>query len=313
MMAISVFEQEESMASEEISGEKTKAASQKVRERDFWLKRLAGDWQKTSFYYDHPEVTGPRTQKSLSFNFTGESFSDLMRLSNNSDQRLFMILAARLVLLLYKYTGHTDIMVGTPIYRQDTKGSFINTVLALRNTFEPGITFKQLLLQFRDTLVEAVEHQNYPIEVLVHKLNLPVSRGREHDFPLFDIAVLLENVHDRAYIKHINTNMSFYFRRLEGEVQGEIEYNSLLYNASTIEGIITHYKHLVRHITASLDTRLADREILTEEEKKQLLVDFNDTAGGAVGQDPGQYRRIRAWVPGGPEARRNTANVPGIK
>jgi hypothetical protein len=84
------------------------------------------------------------------------------------------------------YASLVDLM----LYRQEVEGDFVNTVLILRNRLEPGITFKQLLLQVRQVLVEAVEHQNYPIEALLHKLDLPVSPEPGADFPLFDIAIL---------------------------------------------------------------------------------------------------------------------------
>jgi len=263
------------MSSGELSKERTKAASQKVKERDYWLNKLSGEWQKTTFYYDHPEAKGTRTMESISFQVTGESFSDLLRLSNHSDQRLFMILLAQLTALLYKYTGQTDIILGAPIYRQEVEGTFINTVLTLRNSFEPGITFKQLLLLVRQTLADAAEHQNYPIEALLHKLNLPVSE----DFPLFDITILLENVHKKEYLDHIHTNLSFCFQRNEQSLDGVVEYNSVRYRAAAVQGIIDHYRCLAKQIAALLDTRLTDIDILPEEEKKKILVDFNDTQG----------------------------------
>jgi len=72
--------------------------------------------------------------------------------------------------------------------------------------------------------MEAAEHQNYPIEAVLHKLSLPVTGD---EFPLFDMAVLLENIHDKEYIEHIHTNMLFVFRHSDREVEGVLEYNPL--------------------------------------------------------------------------------------
>jgi amino acid adenylation domain-containing protein len=265
------------MASREITKKRRTAAGQNTRNRDYWLDKLSGDWVKCTFPYDdHQKSDGLHAVESLSFRFRDDSFSGLMRLSNESDYRLFMILAAQLVLLLYKYTGSKDIIVGAPILKQEMEGDFINTVLALRNTFDPGITFKELLLQVRQTLMEAAEHQNYPIEVLLHKLNLEDSGS---GFPLFDTAILLENIHDKNYIKHIHTNILFTFRRSEREVEGQLHYNSFVFTPSTVEGIITRFTHLVRRMKESLDQALVDIEILSEEEKQQVLFDFNHTQG----------------------------------
>jgi amino acid adenylation domain-containing protein len=269
------------MSNTEITRERTKAASQKVKEREYWLNRLAGEWQKTAFYYHGLESMDSQSFKhhTFVFSFTGEVFSDIMRLSSGSDRRLFMILVAQLLVLLYKYTGSNDIIIGAPIYRQEVEGNFVNTVLTLRNRLEPGITFKQLLLQVRQVLVEAVEHQNYPIEALLHKLDLPVSPEPGADFPLFDITILLENVHNKSYIDHIPTNMSFTFRRTDEAVEGVVEYNPARYHAAAVEQIARHYQYLVHRVTSLLDSRLADIEILSQEEKKQLLFDFNHTTG----------------------------------
>ncbi|MGD2085953.1 MAG: amino acid adenylation domain-containing protein [Candidatus Aminicenantes bacterium] len=269
------------MPGTEISKERIKAASQKVKEREYWLNQLAGEWQKAAFYYLHPDAKGSQSfeRHTFDFYFTGEDFSGLMRLRNGSDHRLFMILLAQLVLLLYKYTGSTDIIVGAPIYRQEVEGNFINTLLTLRNTVEPGMTFKQLLIQVRQLLVEATQHQNYPIEALLHKLDLPPSPEHGHDFPLFDITILLENVHNKSYIDHIRTNMSFRFRRRDQEVAGTVEYNPARYHAAAVEQIARHYQYLVHRMMVSLNSRLVDIEILSHEEKKQLLYDFNDTVG----------------------------------
>jgi len=105
-----------------------------------------------------------------------------------------------MTLLLHKYTGQTDIILGTSIYKQESEGHFVNTVLALRNRSDDRMTFKDLLLQVRQTILEANENQNYPIETLLYRLNIPYTQT---DFPLFDVAVMLESIHERRYIEPI--------------------------------------------------------------------------------------------------------------
>jgi amino acid adenylation domain-containing protein len=262
------------METSKISKKRETAAGHHARERHYWLNKLSGEWEKSAFIYDSPKRSGPRSFQRAPFRFEGESFSALMGLSAKSDRRLFMILLAHLVVLLYKYTGSTDVIVGMPIYKQEKEGDFINTVLALRNTFKPDISFKELLLQVRQAVEEAVKHQNYPIEALMHKLNLRVS---EEHFPLFDIAILLENIHERNYLEPIKPNMVFIFRKLEEVVEGVLEYNESFYNASFVKGIIDHYSHLVHRMMNFLNMPLPGIDILLEEERKQVLFDFNDT------------------------------------
>ena len=200
------------MKDDHYDGNQAIAADQHNKERDYWLKKLAGEIVKSVFPYDNKKAIGMESIESsyeletVKFTFSNELFSRLTKLSNRFDPSLHMIFTAAVVLLLAKYTRSSDIIVGAPVLKQEIEARFINTVLILRNTVEdPGI-FKELLLQIRQTIVEATENQNYPIETLLYQLNL-ADTGE--DFPLFDVAVLLENIHDKQYLRHINYNVLF--------------------------------------------------------------------------------------------------------
>ncbi|UCH97514.1 MAG: non-ribosomal peptide synthetase, partial [Candidatus Aminicenantes bacterium] len=115
------------MRSLTITGKAAVAASQNIKERDYWLKKFPGTLEKTGFPPTHKK-TGDKPQiDKVKFRFSQKHFLRLMTLSNESDARLHMILCAGLVVLLYKYTGNKDIIIGTPIYKQDFEGEFINT------------------------------------------------------------------------------------------------------------------------------------------------------------------------------------------
>ncbi|MCP4157996.1 MAG: amino acid adenylation domain-containing protein, partial [bacterium] len=264
------------MTLKEISSAKTRAAGSNVREREFWLEKLSGDWTKTIFPYDSTESVPEKPKACYHIRFGDKNYADLMRLRNGSDQRLFMILAAQLVVLLHKYTGSRDIILGTAIVKQEIEGDFINTVLTLRNRFEKNTTFKELIKKTRQTIIEAAEHQNYPIEVLLHKLNLPAASAY---FPLFDVTILLENIHDRSFTTHLETNLDFIFRRTEKDLELKVEYNGSLYEESTVQRIAGHFKILVDTMTGILNTAVPEIAILSDDERKKLLHEFNDTAG----------------------------------
>ena len=173
------------------------AADQNVKERDFWLNKLAGDLSKSRFPVERMgRIAGEPVMKTVKRSFTGDLFSKLMQLSKGSDVKLHMILTAGLAVLLKKYTGDPDVIIAAPIYKQDVDIEFINTVLVLRNRVEEGTTFKELLLQVRKTMMEAVENQNYPVEILVEQLGMSYKPGGD-DCPLFDVVILHENIHDR--------------------------------------------------------------------------------------------------------------------
>lgn len=264
------------MEGRSFSEEKAVAASQFTRERDYWLKQLSGEIVKTCFPYSFPGASpGPGKMEIHEFTIQGAPVQQVMKLSKGSSARVHMILMAGVMALLAKYTDFNQITAGVPIYKQENQGDFINTVLTLRNRLEPDMTFKELLLEVRQGLIEANEHANYPIEQLLYHLELPVS---QHEFPLFDLAVLLEDIHDKEYLGGIPLNMIFLFRANGTVISGRLEYNALLYDKPIISRLVDHYVHLMQGALFDLNFRISELEILGESEKQQLLYDFNDTA-----------------------------------
>jgi amino acid adenylation domain-containing protein len=254
------------------------AAGRFAREKAYWQKTFSGKREKNIIYYhqknnDTGAASSPRD--SVTFEWTKDLFFMLKKLSGESDVKLHMILAAGLVLLIGKYTGSRDIVVGMPIYKQAADVKFVNTVVAPRNFIEPTATFKELLVQVRQSILEAVEHVNYPIDMLAQQLDLPGSN--EGDFPLFDISVLLENIHSKKYIQTVDHNLTFLFSRRDSHIRGVIEFNASLYNKPGIEKMARHLESLLHRVLTDVNVPLHEVEILSEDEKKQLLVAFNDT------------------------------------
>jgi amino acid adenylation domain-containing protein/non-ribosomal peptide synthase protein (TIGR01720 family) len=261
------------------TSEKSLVGNLRIGERDYWLNRLAGDWPRSLFPRDwHAEGEENRGDEgqleTISFTLDSEIFERLMKLSNRVDHTLHVILSAGVVELLSRYTGNRDIVIGCPIYRQEAEGEFINTALALRVVLREQRTFKTLLLQMRQTVVEAVEHRDYPIDILVEKLNRPAVKD---GFPLFDVAVLLENIHADRYLAPLPLNVIFSFSRSDGAVTGSLAYNPRYYEADTAKGIVRHFIHLLEGALQDPDRPLAALETMPEPEKERILREFNDT------------------------------------
>lgn len=264
------------MRSSEFAGKITLAASQQVKERDYWLEKLSGRIKKSSFPYDWIKSNGKRKKDSFKFCIERELFSALNRLSSGNEQRLHIILTAALVVLLEKYTANKDIIVGTPIYIQDVEGEFINTVLVLRNRVKANMTFKELLLQeVRQCIIESTENQNYPIETLLYKLDKPFSE--DDDFPLFDVILMVENIHAKRYIHNIHTNTVFSFLKKDQLIEGTLEYNFSRYKRSTVERIVEHFLNVLKCALSDVNVKVSEINILSAEEQQQLLFNFNST------------------------------------
>ena len=254
------------------------AADRKGKERDYWLGKLAGDVIKTGFPPDMQVAASADSQRqsdTFVFKLPAAISTKAIQISKNSDPRLFVVLLTGFVALLKKYTGHHDITVGAPVVKQEVDAKFINTVLVLRNILENDMTFKDLLLTVRQTASEAAENQNYPLNILMDELNIPHS-GTE--FPLFNTAILLENIHDKSYIAHIPLDMYIQFNRVNRtgeEISGCVEYNNTMYRSQTIEQIVSHFSNLLQVALFNPDIRLSGIDIQSEEEKNRLVYDFN--------------------------------------
>ncbi|MCP5052493.1 MAG: AMP-binding protein, partial [bacterium] len=255
------------------------AADSNDKEREFWLKTLSGNPVKSYFPYDSthraPDAARPG-EAIMKSNITGQLYSQVMKLSKGSDVKLHMVMTAGLVALLEKYTGNRDITIGSLIHKQESGGELINTVLVLRNRVAPDTTFKALLGTVRKTILDTVENQNYPLEILMEQLNIPYDFDGG-DFPLFDVAILNENLHDRSYMPgdYIGCNIFFVFRQAGDRIDATLEYNPGYYDETTIKRVFNHYTYLLGDSISHPDTPLEDVNFLTEEEKKEILHDFN--------------------------------------
>ncbi|MCU0287319.1 MAG: condensation domain-containing protein, partial [Acidobacteria bacterium] len=261
------------------------AAAQNNKEKAYWSAKFQGEIQESHFPYDFPVRDGKKTGSGTSrqewtFDLPGEIYARLIEACKNSDPRLHMILAAGIAALLYRYLEHDDIVTGMPIYRQEGAAQFINTALALRLAFNEHITFKELLNQVRETIREAIAHQDYPVEILAESLDLEQTGN---GFPLFDTALLLENIHDRQYLEHIELNMIFccqWFKETE-RIKVTIQYNPDLYRQSSVAQIAAQYTLLLEQALLNLhnpEVLLTGIELLAEPEKKWLLETINATA-----------------------------------
>ncbi|MCP5053003.1 MAG: amino acid adenylation domain-containing protein [bacterium] len=248
------------------------------KEKAYWLDRLSGELVKSFFPFDHKEKeSAAHSRGEAEIILPADLSASLIKLGTGKDHRIHMVLVTAVSVLLERYTGNTDIILGVPIYKQEQEGRFINTAVALRHDLSRAeeTTFKEALLNTRKDLLDAIQHQNYPLDILVYQLELTAE---DDDFPLFDVIVTMENIHDKKYIENLDCNVVFSFLRDGDAVTGKVEYNPRKYEPGTIKGVIDHFIRLLSAAVGNIALPLSSLEILTPEEKHRLLVDLNDTA-----------------------------------
>lgn len=258
------------------------AASQHKTEGRYWLERLSGEFD-IPFFPD--DLSKPRGKKGDVHQFTLLSvssdfpsyLSDLVwKISKQSDHTLNVLLTAACTMLLYFYSGKTDILVGTPVVRQEQRHDFINCVLVLRIKIAETLTVKEVLAQVKLAITGADHHQNYPFELLRRKL---APAHTTDDFKLFDVAVLLDNTRERAYLESDGSKpgLIFIFHRWENHIQLTLEYDSTRYLQETADRVVRHLLALLQDALTHPDKRIEELDILSHDERVQLLETFNHT------------------------------------
>jgi acyl carrier protein len=173
------------------------AAGQTAGQETYWLNQFSGPIPSLDFPTDYPRPTLKNPQADiLFFQMNPGLTSDTKQLAVQTGATLSILLMAVLKVLLFKYTGREDIVVGTGVAGrthtdlENLIGIFIN-LLPLRSRPSPGKTFKEFLAELRKNALDAYENQDYPFEELVNKLGIPRQAGRH---PLFEIEFTFQNV-----------------------------------------------------------------------------------------------------------------------
>ncbi|UNY98317.1 amino acid adenylation domain-containing protein [Zhouia spongiae] len=216
----------------------------------------------------------------------------LNRLSRENDATLFMTLLSIFKILLHKYTGESDICVGSPIANRTREevegliGLFVNT-LALRSDVNTELSFNEFLGRVKQTTLEAYENQDLPFEKVVDMLE--PERNLSYS-PLFQVMMVLQN-NPEGELKFSGLNVesvgiestiskfeiTLDFTETEKGLYGGIEYNTDLFDSDTIERMANHFKVLVEQLIENSQRQIKDIELLTSSERQQLLFDWNDT------------------------------------
>jgi amino acid adenylation domain-containing protein len=204
----------------------------------------------------------------------------------------FMTLLAAFNVLLYRYSGQEDVVVGSPVTKRNRPelegliGFFVNT-LVLRNNLAGKPTFKQLLSRVRDAFLEAYAHQDLPFENLVQELQADRELSRN---PLFQVMFALQNatrplpqisgltIEPMEVESEISQfDLSLFLRERDGKLIGFFEYSSELFDPPKIKRMAGHLETLLRAIVTDPGQTISDLPMLTEAERHQLLVEWNDT------------------------------------
>lgn len=266
-----------------------------VREQhlSYWKQQFSGSLPVLELPTDRPRaVTQTFKGKTHRFILSGKLSEQIRSLSQQEGCTLFMTLLTVFNILLYRYTGQEAIIVGSPFANRNRTqieyliGFFVNTI-ALRTDLSENPSFRELLRRVKETTLGAQAHQDVPFEQIVAEIHPEREANRQ---VLFQVMFAFQNAQDRGlelpglmltpleiHPEISMFDMTFEIYDTEAGFSGLAEYNTDLFDPSTIIRMINHFETLLEGIIAHPEQRLSELPLLSETEWHQILMEWNET------------------------------------
>jgi amino acid adenylation domain-containing protein len=263
------------------------------RQLSYWREQLAGAPAVLELPSDHPRPAVQSFRGSFEpLTVPEEVTARLKELSRREGVTLFMLLLGAWQVLLSRYTGTEDVVVGTPIANRQRGevegliGYFVNA-LALRTDLSGDPTFRELMRRVREVALGAYQHQDVPFEKLVEEL-VPI-RSLSYN-PLFQVVFAVENTPDfnlqlpglsisglDAGSETAKFDLRLSMSEIGPELMGTLGYSTDLFGAPTIQRMLGHFETLLESIAETPDRRISELSLLTEEELQPQVVARSET------------------------------------
>ena len=260
----------------------------------YWRERLGGAPQALELPTDRPR---PAVQTvngaTLHFDLPEGLSRQVQTLSRAEGVTPFMTLLAAFQVLLGRYAGQDDIVVGTAngnrslVETERMLGLFVNT-LVLRTDLSGDPTFRELLSRVRKVALGAVAHGDLPFEKLVEELAPPRDLARS---AIFQVLFVIQNTPLEALSRSSSGpsgvigergtaayELSLYLIDTGKGFRGSLEYNTDLFDEATVFRLRDHFRTLVEGVVAHPEARLSDLPLLSEAEQRSMVVEWNATA-----------------------------------
>jgi amino acid adenylation domain-containing protein len=263
------------------------------RQLAYWRARLAGAPALLELPIDHPRPALQSHRGATEpFKLDGELPARLEALGRAEGATTFMVLLGVLQVLLAKYSGSDDVVVGSPItgrQRHEVDGliGFFTNTLVLRTDLSGDPGFREVLRRVRETALGAYDHQDVPFERLVEELQPERSLGHS---PLFQVMLIqgngdpagldLPGVRLRRFSGGTETSkfdLTLAVTAHEGGLSGSLEYSTDLFERATVLRMIGHLRRVLDQVAKNPDVRLSELDLLDDAERRLVVEEWNRT------------------------------------
>ncbi len=262
------------------------------RQIAYWRDQLK-DTSPLDLPTDHPRPLKQSFRSgSQSFEISRDLVNQLKNIGHHENATLFMVTLAAFNILLSRYTGQDDILIGTPVANrnrrelEDLIGYLVNNVI-LRTNLSSHPSFNELLKRVRRITLEALMNQELSLERLMKEIRVERDLSRN---PLFQVLFVYHNApFDALHFSGLEltrrivqsesakVDLALVLEEEPAGLQGRIIYNADLFNPASIVRMIKHFTTLLEGISSNPDQKISSFEILTDEECYQLTSGWNNT------------------------------------
>jgi len=259
----------------------------------YWIERLADAPSQLQLPADRPRPAVETFRGALlKFSLSAGLSQSLLKLAQLESATLFMVMLSAYQILLARYSGQEDVVVGSPIANrrnraiEDNIGFFVNTIV-LRTHVSSDLTFRQLLREVREITLGAYANQDMPFDALVKQLRPERNLTRQ---PLFQVWLALQNFPEKCLelpaLKWTWVTMDWatsifdlalYLENLPSGLSGVFEYATDQFDSETIERMSRHLKNLLDDILAHPDRPIGNLSMLDEAERHQIIGEWTAT------------------------------------
>lgn len=265
-----------------------------TRQLAYWQRQLGGELPVLEMDTDRPRPPMQTFNGAIVSRVMPASLLETVtQFSQQEGVTQFMTLLAAFQILLHRYTGQTDLVIGTdianrsPVEVEPLIGFFVNT-LVLRADLDNDPTFRDFLAQVRETALDAYAHQDIPFEKVVEALQPRRDLSRP---PVFQVMFSLRNLpltglqmgslKSEPLLVHTGTakfDMELTLVDMSAGPSLSVEYNTDLFHEDTMSRLLGHLEQLLAAAIAQPDLPISHLTLLTAAEREQLLHAWNDTA-----------------------------------
>ncbi|MEW6736579.1 MAG: amino acid adenylation domain-containing protein, partial [Acidobacteriota bacterium] len=243
------------------------------QDMQYWVEKLSKVIGRSNLNLDHhrPAIYSGN-KNSVELDISGELYDKLSSITGNRSFLIYTILMAVLKICLYKYTGSTTIVVGSPTRKFGNDLYQSTNAIAIVDDINPKLSFQQFLPIVRQTLLDAYSRQFYPFARLIRDLKLDDVNNR---CPIFDIALTLNGFH--TDLPKVKNDINIIFNEQNYQLSGMVIFNSDLYELKTIKRFTNHFLNLLKAAINNIKEPIYNLQMMDDIERNQLLVEWNRT------------------------------------